>query len=89
MRQSSFVLPCLLPQTGGGGGEGGAVHEVMSFTSIALAAYDGGRGRIRLATALLDYEKNTADKVREKTQTKPASQPANQPASHSIHPPAS
>ena len=33
----------------------------MSYTSIALAAFDGGRGRVRLATSLLDYERNAAD----------------------------
>lgn len=73
------MLPILPPGAGGGGGgEGGVVHEVMSFTSIALAAFDGGRGRIRLATALLDYEKNTADKVRERggEKKKKSSQPA-------------
>jgi hypothetical protein len=36
----------------------------MNFTSIALAAFDGGRGRTRLATALLDYERNAAEKVK-------------------------
>ena len=36
----------------------------MSFTSIALAAYDGGRGRTKLATVLLDYERNAAEKVK-------------------------
>lgn len=36
----------------------------MSFTSIALAAFDGGRGRTRLATVLLDYEGSAAEKVK-------------------------
>lgn len=36
----------------------------MSFAPIALAAFDGGRGRVRLATVLLDYEKSATDKVR-------------------------
>jgi len=42
--------------TGMGGGQGTGVG--MSFTSIALAAFDEGRGRTQLATALLDYERS-------------------------------
>jgi len=38
-------------------------RDAMSFASIALAAFDNGRGRVRLATILLDYEKSAADKV--------------------------
>ena len=36
----------------------------MSYTAIALAAFDGGRGRVRLATRLLGYEKQAADQVK-------------------------
>jgi hypothetical protein len=38
--------------------------ETMSYTAIALAAFDGGRGRVRLATRLLGYEKQAADQVK-------------------------
>ena len=35
----------------------------MSYTEIALIAYDGGRGRKRLSTMLLDYEPHAANQV--------------------------
>ena len=47
-----------LPQVRAHGGAG------MSFTAIALAAFDGGRGRVRLATVLLDHERRAAEKVK-------------------------